>query len=214
MFGLIKKIFIGILTGLVNGSNHTNCISFSNQKCEVQHTLISLNPNEYSQKVHYYPFAVKLDICVGSCNTLNDLSNKVCVAYKTQDLNLIMFNIITGINESKILTKHISCECKCIFDGRKRNLDQWWKNNKCLCECKKRHVCERAYAWNNATCNCENGKYLASIMDNSTIKSDEIMESSDEEIKTIPTNFTEKKATCRMQNLYILLAFYNIIGSC
>ena len=35
-------------------------------------------------------------------------------------------------------------------------------------------------------------------MDNSTIKSDEIMESSDEEIKTIPTNFTEKKATCRM----------------
>ena len=124
MFRLIKKIFIGILTGLVNGSNHTNCISFSNQKCEVQHTLISLNPNEYSQKVHYYPFVVKLDICVGSCNTLNDLSNKVCVAYKTQDLNLIMFNIITGINESKILTKHISCECKCIFDGRKRNLDQ------------------------------------------------------------------------------------------
>ena len=46
------------------------------------------------------------------------------VAYKTQDLNLIMFNIITGINESKTLTKHISCECKCIFDGRKRNLDQ------------------------------------------------------------------------------------------
>ena len=27
---------------------------------------------------HYYPFAVKLDRCVGSCNTLNDLSNKEC----------------------------------------------------------------------------------------------------------------------------------------
>ena len=24
--------------------------------------------------------------------------------------------MITGINESKTLTKHISCECKCIFD--------------------------------------------------------------------------------------------------
>ena len=24
MFGLIKKIFIGLLTGAVNGSNHTN----------------------------------------------------------------------------------------------------------------------------------------------------------------------------------------------
>ena len=26
MFGLIKKIFIGLLTGLVNGSNHTKCL--------------------------------------------------------------------------------------------------------------------------------------------------------------------------------------------
>ena len=26
--------------------------------------------------------------------------------------------MITGINELKTLTKHISCECKCKFDGR------------------------------------------------------------------------------------------------
>ena len=29
-----------------------------------------------------------------------------------------MFNIITDINQSKILTKHISCESKCKFDGK------------------------------------------------------------------------------------------------
>ena len=29
----------------------------------------------------------------------------------------------------------------------------------------------------------------------------------DEETKTITTNFNEKKATCKTQNLYILLAF-------
>ena len=46
---------------------------------------------------------VKLDRCVGSCNTLNDLSNKVCIPNKTEDLNLSVFNIITGINESKVL---------------------------------------------------------------------------------------------------------------
>ena len=33
MFGLIKKIFIGLLTGLVNASNHTKCVLLSNQKC-------------------------------------------------------------------------------------------------------------------------------------------------------------------------------------
>ena len=31
--------------------------------------------------------------------------------------------MITGINESKILTKHISCKCKCKFDDRKCNSD-------------------------------------------------------------------------------------------
>ena len=125
MFELIKKIFIGLLTGLFSGSNHTKCVSLSNQKCMTQATLINLHPNEYSQEFDSYAFAVKLDRCVGRCNTLNDLSNKVCVPNKTKDLNLNVFNMITRINESKTLTKHISCQCKCRFDGRKYNSDQW-----------------------------------------------------------------------------------------
>ena len=60
-------------------------------------------------RIHYSPFTVKLNKCVGSCNTLSDLSNKVCVLNKTKDLNLNVFNMITGINEGKTLTKHISC---------------------------------------------------------------------------------------------------------
>ena len=99
-------------------------------------TLINLHPNEYSQEFHYYSFAVKLDRCVGSFNTLNDLSNKVRVPNKTEDLNLNVINI-AGINEWKTLMKHLSCECKCIFDGRNCNSDQWWYNIKCRCECKK-----------------------------------------------------------------------------
>ena len=53
---------------------------------------------------------VKFDRCTGCCNTLNDFSNKVCFPNETEDLNLSGFNMITGINESKTLTKHISCE--------------------------------------------------------------------------------------------------------
>ena len=79
MFELIRKIFIGLLAGIVSASNHTKCMSLSNQKCMIQPTLINLNPNEYSQEFHYYPFAVKLDRCVGNCYTLNDLSNKLYV---------------------------------------------------------------------------------------------------------------------------------------
>ena len=79
--------------GTVNGSNHTKCVLLSNQKCMIQPTLINLHPNEYSQEFHYYPFAVKLDRYVGSFNTLNKLSNKVCVPNKTENLNLSVFNM-------------------------------------------------------------------------------------------------------------------------
>ena len=81
-------------------------------------TYLNLHPNEYSQEFHYCPYSVKLDRCFGSCNTLNDLSNKLSIPNKTEDLNLCVFNMVAGINESKTLTKDISCECKCKFDGK------------------------------------------------------------------------------------------------
>ena len=77
-----------------------------------QPTLINLYPNEYSQGFRYYPFTVNLNKYVESCNSPYDLSNRVCVPNKTEDLNLHVFNMITGINESKTLIKHISCKCK------------------------------------------------------------------------------------------------------
>ena len=46
---------------------------------------------------------------------------------------------------------------------------------------------------------------LWSIVDDSVITCDEIIESCEEETKTVPTNFNEEKATCKTQNLYILL---------
>ena len=89
MFGLIKKMFIGLLTGLVNGSNHTRYVSLSKQKCVTKPTLINLHGNEYSQEFHNYPFPVKVDRCVGSFNNQNDLSNKVCIRNKTEDLKRV-----------------------------------------------------------------------------------------------------------------------------
>ena len=63
MFGLIKRIFIGLLSSIVDASNQTKFISLSNQKCKIRPTLINLHPNEYSQEFHYYPFSVKLHKC-------------------------------------------------------------------------------------------------------------------------------------------------------
>ena len=90
---------------------------------------------------------------------------KYVCTIETEDLHLGMFKTIAGINKLKTLTKQISSECKCRFDGRNYTSDQWWNNDKSQCECKNRHVCEKDYVRNSSTCSCENGKYLASIMD-------------------------------------------------
>ena len=143
MFWLIKNVFIGLLTDLVNATNHTKCVSLSNQNWDNQPTLINLHPNEYNQEFDYYPFAVKLDIFVGICNILNDLSKKVCIPNKTEDLNLSVFNMITGINELKTLAKYISGECKYKLDGTECNSNQWCNNHKFWCECKNHAACEK-----------------------------------------------------------------------
>ena len=126
------KIFIGLSARVVvNASNHTKCVCLSNQKWKIQPTPINVHPNEYNQELHYYPFEVKLDRFAGSCNILNELSNKVFFPNKTEDLNRSMLSMTTGINESKTLTKHMSCECKCKVDGRKCSSGQKWNNDKC-----------------------------------------------------------------------------------
>ena len=95
--------------------------------------------------------------------------------------------MVTRRNESKTLAKDISCECKCKIDGSKCNSDRWQNNDKCHGECKKHHLCEKGsleYIY---------GKYLASIMDDSAIICDDVIKSYNEKLKTIPTNFNEKK---------------------
>ena len=100
-----------------------------------------------------------------------------------------VFNIIKGINESKTLKKHISCDFKCKFDSRKCNSNKKWNNDKRRCECEKHHICEKDHIWNPATCSYENGKYLSSILDDSVITCGEVIE----KIKTVPSNFIERK---------------------
>ena len=58
---LRKCLFIVLLPNIVIASSYTKCVYLSNQKCEIKPTFINLHPNKYSQKLHYYPFMVKLD---------------------------------------------------------------------------------------------------------------------------------------------------------
>ena len=63
-------------------------------------TLIDLHSSKYSQWLRCYPVAVNLDRCVGSCKTLDDLSNRVYVQNKTKYFNVSISNTMARINES------------------------------------------------------------------------------------------------------------------
>ena len=67
------------------------------------------------------------------------MPKKVFALNKTEDLNLSMFNLIMEKNESKTLTKHISCEYIIIQSiiqsksGIKLNVDASVKTKKTQC---------------------------------------------------------------------------------
>ena len=60
---------------------------------------------------------------------------------------------------------------------------------------------KKDYIWNPATCSCENGKYFTSIVDNSVIMCNDIIDA--EERKTIPKILSKK-----FLYLISLLPFY------
>ena len=69
-----------------------------------------------------------------------------CVLNKRENLNFIVYNMITGRNKSKMLTRHISCKCKDTFDDWKCNLNQKRNNDKWWCQWKnpnEDNACEK-----------------------------------------------------------------------
>ena len=141
------------------------------------------------------------------------MCNKACLPNKTEHLNLRVFNMIAWINESKTLTKHISCECKWKFDWT-----EWSQINSGIMinvdVCVKNIILVKKIAFGvllHVIVKMENIN-LASIMDDSAIICEKVIQSYDEKIKSIPTSFNEKNKTWntknKTQNFYILLAFF------
>ena len=93
MLAIIEKMFIILLSSIVNASNHKKCNSLNNKKCVIQSTV------PCSEEFNLYTFEVKLDWCVCSCNTLDDSANKVFIPNKAEDLNLSVLNMIAWTNE-------------------------------------------------------------------------------------------------------------------
>ena len=67
----------------------------------------------------------------------------------------------------------------------------------------KNHEYKKDYIWNPVKCICKTGEYLESIIGNSVIGSNEVTEMT----RTIPSNFKEKKTTCKLKKFLYFTHF-------
>ena len=135
------------------------CVSVINQKCMARPKIIQTNANESV----FYPLSIKVNKCVGDCNTINDPMAKFCVPDVVKDMNIKVFNMLSRINETRKIVWHETCKCICRLTSAICNDKQEWNENKCSCECKEdlvsKLVCDKGYMWNPSTCTCECDKY-------------------------------------------------------
>ena len=106
----------------------------NNQECKIRSEIININTNEPI----FYPYRIKINMCKGSCNTINDPYAKISVPDNIKNANVKVFNLISRIHET--------CKYKCRLDASVCNNKQRQNKDKCRCECKKltdKGICDK-----------------------------------------------------------------------
>ena len=59
-------------------------------------------------------FITHLDVnnCVGSCSIIDDPYARMCVPNKVKNMNVKVFNLMSGVNETIFLVQRESCKCR------------------------------------------------------------------------------------------------------
>ena len=133
MLGFIKKCFFTGLAFLstLKSLNLMSFISINNQKYKVRPQIVNVNGDNPA----FFPYSVKTSKCSGSCNNINNPLAKLCVPDVVKNLNVKVFNLVSGTNETRCLEWHETCKCKYRFEHSV--CKQLWNDNKCRCECKE-----------------------------------------------------------------------------
>ena len=105
-----------------------------------------------SDETDFYPFTVSVNKYGGSFNNIGDPYARVSVPDKVQNMNAKVFNLISGVNETRFLVQH---KCECRLNKSVRNSKQKWNHDEYRCKCKELDgwgSCKNYYMWNPSTC--------------------------------------------------------------
>ena len=148
LFGIIKTKAI-------------ECVSVINQKCMPRSKILDVN--EGIGEALFYPYNVQVNKCSGSCNTLDNSIEKLCVPNVIKGLNMKVYNFLTMLNETRNVLWHESCKCVCKLNSSVCNNKQIWNSDTCRCDCDEEFAgiisCAKGYMWNPSTCECQCDKW-------------------------------------------------------
>ena len=139
------------------------------QECAVRKVIVD---NDYMT----FPYKIKVDKCIGSCNDKNNPYFKVCLPDSVKNIGVKSFDLISQKTVFKNISFHQSCKCGCLLDKKVCDNLQKWNKKKCRCECLKIKDCDVGYSWNVNNCRCEMKKLAALIeSEECDIETDKIM---------------------------------------
>ena len=79
--------------------NTLECSFVINRKCVPRPKILDVN--EGVGETLFYPYNVLVNKCSGSCNTLDDLTAKICVPNIIKNVNVKVYNSLMRLNESR-----------------------------------------------------------------------------------------------------------------
>ena len=87
----------------------------------------------------------------------------MCIPHVAKNINIIVFNVISRINETRYVSWHVTCRCKCRLDASVCDNKQCWNNDKCRCEFRElidKCLCDKEFIWNHSKCECDVVNYV------------------------------------------------------
>ena len=99
----------------------------------------------------FFISVLSLLISVVETEILSMLHNFRFLLQIKKNMILKVYNLITGVNETKHLAHLVSCDSKCGLNESVCNSKQKWNHDKCWCDCKELRACDSCiddYIWN------------------------------------------------------------------
>ena len=222
IFRFAKKVFfvgLTILSGFASAKSWS-CISMSNQECKRTPQVVNVNGDEPV----FFPFSIETSKCGGSCNSISYPYAKSCVPDLVKNLNIKVFNLMSGTNEKRYIEWHETCKCECKFGANACNNKQRRNKDQCRCECKElvdKGVCDKGFIWNPSNwqfeCDktCDVGEYLdyenckcrKKLVDKLVDECTEIFE----EVKLAKITLTGNESSYKCSSCTVYIVLFSII---